>query len=171
VASFYGVPAAEPPHPRVVLVPVPSGHGTHAQAIGRHLLIEIREGEGLIDELSPIVHENAHFLFLRIEPDRRRSLEEFAASIEPGGAEAWSLLREALPTALGQGVAAERFLGRRWRRDDRWYHLDTVDDYAKRLFPVVRETLAKKGAFDREFVRRAVAAHAEPSTELSPRSP
>jgi hypothetical protein len=159
IARFYDVSPTDAPHPRIVLVPVPPGHGTHAQAIGRHLLIEIRPGEGLVDQVAPIVHENAHFLFQRVDPERLASLERLAAEHGPIGDESWLLLREALPTALGQGVASRRFQPD-FSLDARWYHLDEVDAYAKRIYPLVSRTVRRGGRFDAEFVRETVELRA-----------
>jgi hypothetical protein len=161
MAEFFEVPADREPHPRVVLVPVPRGHGTHAQAIERNLLIEIRDWEGLTDEISPIVHENAHLLFSRIGSARRTEMEQLAASVDTRGSQAWQLLHEALPTALGQGVAGERFLGDRWSATGRWYHTDPVDLYAKDLFPLVRKSLGKGKRFDDAFLKKALSIYLE----------
>ena len=159
IARFYGVSAADPPHPRIVLVPVPRGHGTHAQAIGRNLMIEIRPGEGLLEQVAPIVHENAHFLFARVEPERLAALARVAAEQGALGDEAWLLLREALPTALGQGVASRRFQSD-FSLDARWYHLQEVDAYAKLIYPLVARTLRRGDRLDAEFVREAVGLRA-----------
>lgn len=170
LARFYDVPASAPPHPRIVLVPVPPGSGTHAQAIERHLLIEIRGGEGLAEQVAPLVHENAHFLYYRVGRARLGALERAAAERGEPGREAWQLLHEALPTALGQGIAAQRF-GRDLSTADPWYHRESVDAYAKRLFPLVRDVLETGGRFDEAFVRRAVALHAGSAAPATPRSP
>ena len=156
IGRFYDVPIDRSPHPRVVLVPVRPGHGTHAQAIGRHLLIEIRAGDGLVDQVAPIVHENAHFLFYRIDGERLAGLTRVADGQGASARENWRLLREALPTALGQGIAGQRF-GRDWSIESPWYHLEAVDSYAKRIFPLVRESLGQRGRLDDAFVRRAVS--------------
>jgi hypothetical protein len=149
VARFYGADPEQEPLPRVTLVPVPRGFGTHAQAIGRHLLIEIRRGEGLADEVSPIVHENAHFLFDRMPPRARVAL---TAVGEEEHARAWAALAEALPTAIAQGVAGERF-GRGWSREKPWYHFDEIDAYAKAIFPRIERALDGGEAFDAALLR------------------
>ncbi|HXV77151.1 MAG TPA: hypothetical protein VD788_12610 [Candidatus Polarisedimenticolaceae bacterium] len=171
VARFYGVPPDRAPHPRIVPLPVVPGYGTHAQAIDRHLLIEIRDGERLLDEIAPIVHENAHFLFYRIDERRRERLEAHAASIEPGGIEAWRMLHEALPTAIGQGVAVRRFAESAWSMNDRWYHVDEIDAYAKRVYPLVRDRLATGGELDESFIDMAVALYVGERPPITPRSP
>lgn len=174
MAEFFEVPADREPHPRVVLVPVPRGHGTHAQAIEHNLLIEVRDWEGLTDEISPIVHENAHLLFSRIGSTRRAEMERLAASLNTRGSQAWQLLHEALPTALGQGVAGEKFLGDRWSASGRWYHTEPIDLYAKDLFPLVRKSLGKGGRFDDAFLNKAVSIYLKNdrlAAESTPRSP
>jgi len=165
LARFYGVPPDGPPRPRLLLVPVPEGWGTHAYALRRTLLLEIREGDRLADQAAVIVHENAHFLFSRIPAARQERLQAAALATGPGGADAWALLHEALPTALGQGVA-DRAFSAHWSTGGRWYHKSDVDRYAKTLLPVVDRTLAGGGVLDEAFVTQAAAAAA-----LTPRSP
>lgn len=157
VARFLRVDPALDPRPRLVLVPVPPGWGTHAQAIGRQLLIEIRPGDRLADEAAVVMHENAHFLMAAIPEARRDALRRIALAAGPKGEAAWSALHEALPTALGQGYADRRWRPRRWSRRAPWYHLPEIDVYAKRIYPMVQEAVDAGGAFDEEFVRRAVA--------------
>lgn len=176
VAGFFGVSRIDSPPPCIVVVPVPEGFGTHAQALGHALLLEVRARENLIDEVSPIVHENAHFLFYRIPERRREALGARAARSGPQGATAWILLHEALPTALGQGVAGARFRGKAWSRQQSWYHLPDVDRYAKALFPLVRRALAQGRHFDEAFVDQAIALYlrdrdrsAEPAAPPTPR--
>ena len=165
LARFYGVPPDGAPRPRLLLVPVPGGWGTHAYALRRTLLLEIRKGDRLADQASVIVHENAHFLFSRMPAPRQEALEAAARAASPGGGDAWELLHEALPTALGQGVA-DRAFSADWSTALRWYHKPDVDRYAKALLPLVDRTLAEGGVLDAAFVARAVAA-----APLTPRSP
>jgi hypothetical protein len=87
------------------------------------------------------------------------------ASESSAGLAAWQVLKEALPTAIGQGLAYKRFLPERWSMEQPWYHLDLVDLYAKRLFPLVRETFENGGAFDEKFLRRAAALYGELESE------
>lgn len=173
VASFYGVEPDQPFPPRLVLVPVISGYGTHAQALGRTLLIEIRPYEKLRDEVAPIVHENVHFLYHRIGAERAARLQAVAAETGPHGEQAWLLMLEALPTAIAQGVAWRRWGPPEWSLDRRWYHIDEVDEYAKRLYPLVNKTLDDGGRFDDAFVRRAVALYpgASAAAPVNRRSP
>jgi len=159
VAGFFGVSPTQEPHPQLVLVPVPPGFGTHAQAIGPYLLIEIRSGEGLGDEVGPIVHENTHLLISRIPQARLEALGRTALGEEPWGLEAWDGLREALPTAIAQGVAHQSFRRDTWSIENDWYDVQRIDEYAKRIFPLVKEALAGDGTFDEKFVKQLVQAY------------
>ena len=116
-------------------------------------------------------HENAHFLFYRIDRDRRQQLQLHASRIEPDGIRVWQLLHEALPTALGQGVAAQRFNDADWGMRHRWYHTQAVDRYAKQIYPLVRDTLAAGGTFDESFLDAAVALYAGDKPQVAPASP
>lgn len=157
MAKFYGVDPASAPPARIALVPVPDGHGTHAQAMGRALMVEIRPGDTLAEQASVIVHENAHFLFDMVPPERRRALEDYAAGYGRAGTTTWTLLREGLPTALGQGVADKTFRPRAWSLRNVWYHITEVDQAAKRLYPLVNHVLANGARLDEGFVQAAIA--------------
>jgi hypothetical protein len=157
-AAFYGVDPAGIPTPHVVLVPVLGGFGTHAQALGRYLLLEIREGDTLRDQAAVIVHENAHLLWNALGRARQRELEAAARAEGRAGARAWPLLREALPTALGQGIADRDLYGVTFSTNVPWYHLPDVDAYAKALAPLLDKALRTGGRLDEDFVRRAVRA-------------
>ncbi len=159
LTRFYSVAPERKLPPRLVLTPVRRGFGTHAQAIGRYLLIEVREREDLRDEVAPIVHENVHFLFHRIPQERIARLHEIATAAGPAGVEAWNLLAEALPTAIAQGVADETFGREGWSQAAPWYHTRPVDAYAKILYPIVKDALSKGGKFDAEFLKSAITAH------------
>jgi hypothetical protein len=169
-AAFYGVDPKQPPTPRVVLVPVPSGKGTHAQAVGSVLLLEVRPSDTLAEQASVVVHENAHFLFGRLPRARVDALARAAAESGPSGEECWERLREALPTALGQGIADRTFRPDGWSTDDPWYHRNDVDRFAKAIYPQVRTALDEGGRFDEAFVTRACEAMPD-EPAVTPRSP
>jgi len=162
IVRFYRVDPLTAPPPRLALVPVPSGFGTHAEAIGRVLLIEIRREDALADEASVIVHETSHFLWGLVPPDRQRRLAEHASSLGPAAPRIFALLGEAVPTALGQGVADRMFDPRRWSIDGPWYHTPEVDGCAKKIYPLVQEALDSGGALDEAFLDRVFRAVASP---------
>lgn len=178
MVRFYGAEIAPEFPPAIALIPVREGYGTHAEAVGRHLLLEIRPNDDLAGQASVIVHENGHFLWTILPEQKRDRLESVAREASPHGARAWRALREALPTALGQGVADREFRPDRWSRRAPWYHEPEIDAYAKALYGLVHHTLAKGKTLDEEFVRAAVsrfptdmAPVRAPAPELTPRSP
>jgi len=158
LARFFGVSAVDPPRPRLVIVPVPGGGGTHAQAVDETLLLEIRPGDTPQSQISVIAHENSHFLFNRIPPDRMQALEQAATSAGPAGPEFWRLLHEALPTALGQGIASARYDPSEFQLGGAWYHLGGVDRTAKTIYPVVRDALDAGRPLDATLVRAMYTA-------------
>ncbi|HKQ59647.1 MAG TPA: hypothetical protein VJS92_00095 [Candidatus Polarisedimenticolaceae bacterium] len=171
LVRFYAEPLPrEGERPIAVLVPVREGHGTHAQAVENYLLIEVREHDELVDQLEPLVHENAHYLWNRLPAERVAALHTLAQTLGGQALGLWGLLREGLPTALGQGVAGQRFLGNAWTDRRPWYHVAEVDAYAKRLFPLVQQALEARSTLDEPLVRRMLTVDAPPAP-ASPRSP
>jgi hypothetical protein len=162
IVRFYGVDPLTVPPPRLALVPVPAGFGTHAEAVGGVLLLEIREGDRFADEASVVVHENAHFLWSLVPVDRQRRLARAAADLGDEGSKTFALLREAIPTALGQGIADDTFRPGGWSLDTPWYHTPEVDRCAKRIYPVLRAALDSGGVLDETLIRRVIAAASGP---------
>ena len=157
IAKFYGVTPSRTNPPRLVVVPVPAGYGTHAEAIGRQLLIEVRHGENLGDQAAVVVHENSHYLFGLVPAGRRAELAAGMRAQGDRGQRVWDLLREALPTALGQGIADHQFRPERWSSEDSWYHLADVDALAKAIYPAVNHAVASGGSFDETFLGTLIA--------------
>jgi hypothetical protein len=156
VVAFYGVDPTRAQPPRLALVPVPPGYGTHAEAIGGVLLLEIRPGESLSDEASVIVHENAHWLWGLVPKERQARLTAYAEGLDERSRRAFTYFGEAIPTALGQGVADSAFRPGVWSIDGPWYHTVEVDAYAKRIYPLVRYALDSGSPLDEAFLRKAL---------------
>jgi hypothetical protein len=162
IVRFYGVDPLAAPPPRIALVPVPAGWGTHAEAMGSVLLLEIRPEDTLAEQASVIVHENAHFLWTLIPAERRQRLADAALGVSVTAQDTYRRFHEAIPTALGQGVADHAFAPADWSLDDFWYHTDDVDRCAKRIYPVVLDALSAGTAMDEAFVKRAILAAERP---------
>jgi hypothetical protein len=154
IVRFYDVDPLAAPPPRLALVPVPAGYGTHAEAIGGVLLIEIRPGDALADEASVIVHETSHFLWSLVPGERQQRLARYAAGLDERAAREFALLGEAIPTALGQGVADRSFRPAQWSPGGPWYHTLEVDTCARRIFPIVAYALEAGLTFDEPFLAR-----------------
>ncbi len=158
IVRFYGVDPLAVPPPRLALVPVPGGFGTHAEAIGGVLLLEIRSGDKLADEASVVVHENSHFLWNLVPAARQRRLAAFAAGLDDDSALTFRLFGEAIPTALGQGVADRIFRPATWSLLGPWYHTSDVDACAKRIYATLSSALDEGLTLDEGFVSRAIQA-------------
>ena len=159
VAKFYGVDAGAAPRPRLILVPVPAGGGTHAQAIDEFLLVEVRPEDGLRQQIAPIVHENAHMLYHRMGQERIKALEAAALAHGPMGQAAWQYLTEALPTAIAQGVAQLTFRAEGWSFEARWYDVERVDVFAKKIFPNVKRALSTGRKLDPALIDEFVEVY------------
>jgi hypothetical protein len=152
IVRFYNVdPSASSP-PRVALVPVPAGYGTHAEAIDGILLLEIRPRDSLADEVSVIVHELSHYLWSIVPPERQTRLAAYAANLDEASVRTFRLLGEAVPTALGQGVADRAFNPRTWTAEGAWYHQLEIDTCARRIYPLVSYALGAGMSYDEAFL-------------------
>jgi hypothetical protein len=158
VAGFYGVGVPREAYPQLVLAPVADGYGTHAQAIHRHLLVEVRAGDVWRDQVAPIVHENAHYLFECIAPERLTLMRAAAEGAGASGKQAWLALVEALPTAIAQGFADSRLNRESWSMQRRWYHDDAIDAYAKRIYPLVRASFEQRRTLDPALIAELARA-------------
>jgi hypothetical protein len=154
IARFYRVDPTQAPPPRIALVPVPEGYGTHAEAIDGVLLIEIRPRETLSDEASVIVHELSHFLWSIVPAERQQRMAGYVLGLDEASARTYRLLGEGIPTALGQGVADRIFRPRQWSPEAAWYHLIDVDACAHRVYPLVSYALEADQPFDERFLLR-----------------
>jgi hypothetical protein len=154
VARFLEVdPSAFPPG-RIHLMAVPEESATFATAIGRDLMMEIRPGDGPEQQIQVIAHETTHYLWQMLSPERRDALARRVYAGSPRGPVLWELLREGLPTAIGQGLAEKRLTRRRFGFQYVWYHLAPIDHFAKEIFPVVESAMDQGKTF-----AEAVAAH------------
>lgn len=167
VAAYFDVDPLRPPAATLHVFATPAGSGTHAQAIRDHLLIEVRPRETLRHQVAPVVHESAHFLFYRMGSERLARYRALARARGAEGERAWRVLHEALPTAIAQGVAEQRF-GRNWSFRHPWYHRDDVDRYAKALYPMVRKALRDEAPLDEAAIEAMLDLFVEAATPRSP---
>ncbi|RMF76214.1 MAG: hypothetical protein D6738_01905 [Acidobacteria bacterium] len=140
---FFGVPHEDIPARLHLVGLLGEQAGTHAEAFGSDLLIEVRPHDDPKDQVQVVFHELAHDLFLRLPAERRAAWSAWFFERGPRGALAWSLSHEALPTALGQGVAERRLARARWRQRNTWYHLQEIDRYAHAIYPIVARAIER----------------------------
>lgn len=138
MARFIGASRALEIPTRFSFVAVPSGeYGSHAEASEHSLLLEIRPRDSVPEQLPVVFHELVHDFERRVSVEERSALAERYLARGYRGAMAYSLLREALPTALGQGLAQLRLAPSSYRPELPWYHLADIDRYAHALLPTV----------------------------------
>ncbi len=136
---FYGLSGEFAEMPTINLVAVFDQEGsTHAEANAHQLLMEVRPEDHPAQQAQVIFHEFCHDLFRRLTPDRQRELRSRFYRQGRDGVSAWTLTYEALPTALGQGLAQAILTPEEYKWPVRWYHIDEIDLAAKAIYPVVR---------------------------------
>jgi hypothetical protein len=148
MAAFYGVDPGSFPPGRVHLMALPGASGTHAQANGRDLLMEIRPNDTPVEQIQVIAHETAHYFWSQLPPDRRDALARQIHEATEAGPIVWRLLREGLPTALGQGLALAEVAPMRFGFQYRWYHTDHHDRFAKAIYPMVASAFREDESMD-----------------------
>jgi len=175
VAAFFAVDPDGFAPGRLELMALPEEGPTHAQADGRYLMIEIRPGDAPRDQIQVIAHETSHYLWHLVDPARNDRLARQVFAAGNAGSVTWSLLREALPTAIGQGLADSRLSPGTFSERNRWYHIDDVDRLAKEIFPIVKAAFGRGKRLDgrvlKEIARRAgtseAVLHAAPAAYLT----
>jgi hypothetical protein len=135
---------------------LPAQGGTHAQEVGRRLLVEIRPHDAPADQISVVAHEESHYLFYQIPQERLDALEARARAAGPDGEKVWLMLHEALPTALGQGLAVARLQPEAFRMNAGWYHIPEVDALAHLVYPLTRDAVGSGRPIDGDFIEACV---------------
>jgi len=174
VARFLGVRPGDFPPGRLHLMTLPEEGVTFASAIGRDLMMEIRPGDGPEEQVQVVAHETAHYLWQMMTPERVDALATQIHSASPDGPVILTMMREGLPTAIGQGMADARLVPRRFGLQFPWYHLASIDRFAKEIYPLLDEALMKRQTIDQGFLPRialsgagALAASAAPTDYLT----
>src|SRR5262249_37693929 len=140
---------------------------THAQALGRRLLIEIRPDDTPASEVQVVCHEGSHYLIALMSEPRRAALEARAWAHGTAGRKAWTLLHEALPTALGQGLATATLTPDEFDMGSSWYHIPSIDRFAKQIYPIVRREVESKRTIDGAFLDDVIREYERIAPSLS----
>ena len=149
LAGFFEVDARAAPPMKISFVGLPVNGSTHAEADGDRLLIEIRPSDGPIEQIQVVAHEASHFLMRRMSSAQ---IDELAAQIyrqAESGPLVWRYMWEGLPTALGQGLAQARLSPMSASRSRRWYHIDSIDRFARLIFPAVEAAVGQAQGISR----------------------
>jgi hypothetical protein len=68
-------------------------------------------------------------------------------------------MQEALPTALGQGLATARLTPDDFDERLGWYHIEEIDVLAHAIYPIVRREVGAGHTIDGPFIEECVRAY------------
>jgi hypothetical protein len=117
-------------------------------------LVEIRPADLPEDQIQVVAHEASHFLMRRVTPDRLDDLAARAHRAGPAGSLVWRYMWEGIPTALGQGLADARLSPKTFSLSSKWYHIPTIDRFAKLVYPSIAEAVDHGQPLDGDLLER-----------------
>lgn len=156
-ARFYGAEWPGDLPFTIAIYPIPAGQGhTSAESAGSlETVAVLLEEKDLPGRFGVMFHEMSHSLYAAQPADVQREFESyFDDPSNPYAAVAYALINEALATALGNGWAFDVVTGK--RDDGSWYADSTIDGFAKAIYPLVTDYLARGQRIDRAFAARAI---------------
>jgi hypothetical protein len=152
-------PPGVPLEVRLYPIPGRQGHSVSLSSANLEILGVLTDKEDVDGILGILVHEACHSLWDAQPLERQRELDErFGANPSPYARYAYRLLNEGLAAAVGNGETYARLTGR--LDEDPWYNEATIEGYARALYPLVHEYLARGRRLDLAFVDQAVARFA-----------
>src|SRR5579862_2047893 len=144
-ARFYEValPKDYPIYLNLFLRPKSGDTHTNGTQVENHAALEFLSGENVNRRLGVVIHELCHFFYSSGSESRRRRLTgafaNFPDSLSLAG---WGVLNEALATALGNGIAAERLdsiaVQQALKTDRGFYNDAAIDAAAKAVMPLLK---------------------------------
>ncbi|MES3036305.1 MAG: hypothetical protein V4736_00235 [Bdellovibrionota bacterium] len=151
IANFYQAEMSitTPVYFHFFLLPGKSGH-SNGEQIENHALVEILEGETADSRIDVVFHELFHYFF-RSAPVKlhAKMVKSFSHSSLTGAVPAYNLLNEVLATAFGNGMVAQRIMGKDdfstyLAKSKSFYNDESIDSVAKALMPTLQASLEKK---------------------------
>lgn len=143
----------------VSLYPIPGESGytsatPHSNVlVGSFMADNHKDYEG---RLGVIVHEMCHIIFDEQPLKLQEDIEKwYLENDSPYARYAYNYIDEGLATAIGNGWAFEQIHGYVDSLD--WYHDPYINQYAKAIFPLVKEYLESKKRMDKEFINQVIA--------------
>jgi len=140
------------------IYPIPGKHGhTTATPHGSSLVLAVLTGErDYAMRMGVAIHEMCHVLYDK-QPYRTQWREDSAFAAKKSGYAryAYSYFDEALATACGNGWAYENLSGH--ADPTEWYDDYYINNYAKAIYPMVKEYINSGKKIDDAFIKNAVA--------------
>ena len=127
----------------------------HASVSGNLVLLDCRpSSRTFVDGTAVVFHEMSHSLSEQQRRGLQQQLERwYLHHPAPNGRYAYNLMEEALATVAGEWIYAQQ-TGQ--PETGEWYHDDYINRYAKALYPLMTDYVARGQTIDSLFVGRAI---------------
>lgn len=107
-----------------------------------------------------LMHEIFHNVYDWQSLEVKKNIESwFLANPSPNSQYAYSLLNEALATAMGNGYIYEGINGK--TEKDQWYNMKYIDQMAQAIYPMVKEYANNKKPIDNHFIDAYIKTYDE----------
>lgn len=111
--------------------------GSHGEQVGNAAVMEFFEGDSPANRMDIIMHELSHFFFRKASLSNHEAfIPRFKAVNDPSSLAVYSIMNEALATALNNGMVAEALMKpepfQQYRNEPlSWYYNPAIDAVAK----------------------------------------
>ena len=146
----------------VVIYPIPGSKGNttatpHINALCVSILTEDKDRVGIN---SVALHEMCHVLYQNQSKEVQSQLDNYFKENQSIYAkQAYTYFNEALATALGNGYAYKEMNGK--IDESEWYDDETINGFAKAIYPLVEDYLQKNKTIDKEFIDKSIQLFSE----------
>jgi hypothetical protein len=146
----------------VVIFPIPGSKGNttatpHINALCVSALTQDKDITGIN---SVALHEMCHILYQNQSREVQKQLDKyFKENKSIYSKRAYAYINEALATALGNGYAYKEINGK--IDESEWYADETVNSFAKAIYPLVENYLQQNKMIDKEFIDKSIQLFSE----------
>ena len=147
---------------KVVIYPIPGSKGNttatpHINALCVSILTEDKD---IIGTNGVALHEMCHVLYQNQSKEVQSQLDNYFKENESiYSKQAYTYINEALATALGNGYAYKEMNGK--IDESEWYADETINGFAKAIYPQVEDYLQKNKTIDKEFIDKSIQLFSE----------
>jgi hypothetical protein len=145
----------------IAIVPSVNGDGFSAKAFLNNAASEVPvKFDNYNILISVLMHEIFHILYDGQSLQYKLEIERwFKENPSPNTQYAYLLLNEVLATAAGNGFVYEQLAGKLDKTG--WYNNKYINKMAKKMYPAVKEYLARKNPIDQPFINAYIRAYDE----------